>query len=189
MASALGALNVHRTDSVQPLRTRESYHRTSSSHRSGPTTHSRPPSSRPARGSPAPDSLSTSRCTAAAPVKWDRTCARMSRLCDTKLLEIKIIYRIDKTVRRQNCRNPAGLAPRPGRPPGRRRSPWAGGGVRGPEACRAALVSVVTVIDGVVITIFDGRWPPIVVSLRGVSRGRRRVKPLRGSFAALRPFG
>ena len=32
----------------------------------GPTTHSRLPSSGPGRGSPAPDGLSTSRCTAAA---------------------------------------------------------------------------------------------------------------------------
>ena len=37
--SALGALNVHRTDSVQPLRTREPHRRTSSSHRRGSTTH------------------------------------------------------------------------------------------------------------------------------------------------------
>ena len=50
-------------------------------------------------------------------------------------------------------------------------------------------VSVFTIIDGAVITLFDGPRPPIGASLGGVSRDRRRVKPLRGSFASLRPFG
>ena len=63
--SALGALN--QPDSLQPLCAKEPHRRTSSSHRRGPTTHSHPPGSGPARGSP--DSLSTSCCTAAAPVK------------------------------------------------------------------------------------------------------------------------
>ena len=37
---------------------------------------------------------------------------------------------------------------------------------------------------GGVITLFDGARPPMGASLGRVSRGRRRVKPRRGSFAS-----
>ena len=50
-------------------------------------------------------------------------------------------------------------------------------------------LSVFTIIDGAAITLFDGLWSLIGASRGGVSRGRRRVKPLRGSSASLRPFG
>ena len=45
------------------------------------------------------------------------------------------------------------------------------------------LLSVLAVSDGGVIELFDG------LSDAGLSAGRRRVKPLRGSSALLRPFG
>ena len=50
-------------------------------------------------------------------------------------------------------------------------------------------LSVLPVSDGAMIGLFDGFSVPIGASLGRVSRGRRRVKPLRGSFASLRPFG
>ena len=62
-------------------------------------------------------------------------------------------------------------------------------GVATPIVRPGCEVSVFTIIDGAVITLFDGPRPPIGVNLRGVSRGRRRVKPLCGSSASLRPFG
>ena len=51
------------------------------------------------------------------------------------------------------------------------------------------LVSVLAVSDGAVIGLFDGFSVPIRTRPDRVSDGRRRVKPLRGSFASLRPFG
>ena len=48
-------------------------------------------------------------------------------------------------------------------------------------------VTVLAVSDGAVIGLFDGFSVSIGASLGGVSRGRRRVKPLRGSFASLEP--
>jgi len=48
---------------------------------------------------------------------------------------------------------------------------------------RSRPVSVLAVSDGGVIELFDG------LSDAGLSAGRRRVKPLRGSSALLRPFG
>ena len=50
-------------------------------------------------------------------------------------------------------------------------------------------VSVLAVSDGAVIGLFDGFSVPIRTRPGRVSDGRRRVKPLRGSFASLRPFG
>ena len=51
------------------------------------------------------------------------------------------------------------------------------------------LVSVVTVIDGAVIALFDGLWSPVREMPGWVSHGGQRVKPLHGSSASLRPFG
>ena len=47
-------------------------------------------------------------------------------------------------------------------------------------------LSVSTVIDGVVFTVFDGPWGWHRGRSGGASRGRRRVKRLRRSFASLR---
>ncbi len=51
------------------------------------------------------------------------------------------------------------------------------------------VLSVLAVSDGAVIGLFDGFSVPIRTRPGRVSDGRRRVKPLRGSFASLRPFG
>ena len=50
-------------------------------------------------------------------------------------------------------------------------------------------LSVFTIIDGAVFTLFEGQrgWHWGVVG--EVSHGRQRVKPLCGSSASLRPFG
>ena len=50
-------------------------------------------------------------------------------------------------------------------------------------------VSVLALTDGAAIRLFDGSWLEVRWNGVGVSDGRRRVKPLRGSSAALRPFG
>ena len=50
-------------------------------------------------------------------------------------------------------------------------------------------VSVLTLFERVPITVFDGIWWPTGARPGGVSHGHQRVKPLRGSFASLRPFG
>ena len=50
-------------------------------------------------------------------------------------------------------------------------------------------VSALAVSDGATIRLFGGPWSPIRLGRCGVSDSRRRVKPLRGSCATLRPFG
>ena len=54
---------------------------------------------------------------------------------------------------------------------------------------QAGPVSVLTLFGCAPITVFDGIWSPIPATADRVSRGRRRVKWLRRSFASLRPFG
>ena len=56
------------------------------------------------------------------------------------------------------------------------------------EDVRAQMVSVFTIIDGAVITLFDGLRSPIRTWRCRLSYGRQRIKPLRGSSASLRPF-
>ena len=50
-------------------------------------------------------------------------------------------------------------------------------------------LSALAVSDGATIRLFGGPWSPIRLGRCGVSDSRRRVKPLRGSCATLRPFG
>ena len=57
------------------------------------------------------------------------------------------------------------------------------------EELLTGVLSVLAVSDGAVIGLFDGFSVPIRTRPGRVSDGRRRVKPLRGSFASLRPFG
>ena len=57
------------------------------------------------------------------------------------------------------------------------------------SSAETVMVSVLAVSDGAVIGLFDGFSVPIRTRPGRVSDGRRRVKPLRGSFASLRPFG
>ena len=72
---------------------------------------------------------------------------------------------------------------------GKGRREGRGEGRRWRRGRRRGVLSVLPVSDGAMIGLFDGFSVPIGASLGGVSRGRRRVKPLRGSFASLRPFG
>ncbi len=50
------------------------------------------------------------------------------------------------------------------------------------------VVSVLALSDGASIGLFDGLWFAVWWNAGGVSDGRRRVKPLRGSCASLRPL-
>jgi len=52
-----------------------------------------------------------------------------------------------------------------------------------------AEVSVLALPDGATLRLFDGFPARGWLIAGGVSAGRRRVKPLRGSSASLRPFG
>ena len=73
-----------------------------------------------------------------------------------------------------------------------RTADWTGpcpGGVAHGRGTFSLTVSVLAVSDGAVIGLFDGFSVPIRTRPGRVSDGRRRVKPLRGSFASLRPFG